>query len=97
MEGEWETNPTFPLVKVNAKRYKTIGVGYYNEKMEYIEEELTDFPARVFQHHLEILYGKDFMDWRVNFGDIEPIADESYSQFPKFFKVIINISYHYYY
>lgn len=27
------------------------------------------------------------MDWRINFGDIEPVADESFAQFPKFFKV----------
>jgi len=43
--------------KLKVKRYFSIKVSYYNLRGEYIETELIDFKAQVFQHEYDHLNG----------------------------------------
>ncbi|KRX10933.1 Peptide deformylase [Pseudocohnilembus persalinus] len=85
---EEEMNPCFPLLKVNTNRYQKIMLEYYDENFDTQQMELQDFDARIVQMQLDLLYGKDFLDWRVNHGEIFPVNDEALKQFPKFFQTI---------
>lgn len=54
------------MMRSKALRYDDIIVRYYNEEMEEVEEKMDGFKARILQHELDHLNGKDFIDWRVN-------------------------------
>jgi peptide deformylase len=53
---------SIPEVFAEIERPKTITVEYYNESGEKIEEELTDYTARIFQHENDHLNGILFTD-----------------------------------
>lgn len=51
-----------PGIHKKVRRPKRIQVRYQNETGETIEEELKDYPARVFQHEFDHLNGVLFVD-----------------------------------
>jgi peptide deformylase len=53
---------SIPEIFAEIERPKTITVEYYNENGEKIEEELTDYTARIFQHENDHLNGILFTD-----------------------------------
>ncbi|MDV0443685.1 Peptide deformylase [Methanocorpusculaceae archaeon Cs1] len=53
---------SIPGVHKKVRRPKRIMVRYQNETGETVEEELKDFPARVFQHEYDHLDGVLFVD-----------------------------------
>lgn len=53
---------SIPEIFAEIERPKTIKVEYYNENGEKIEEELTDYTARIFQHENDHLDGILFTD-----------------------------------
>ncbi|MGM0640762.1 MAG: peptide deformylase [Thermotogota bacterium] len=53
---------SIPEIFAEIERPKTIKVEYYNEYGEKIEEELTDYTARIFQHENDHLNGILFTD-----------------------------------
>jgi peptide deformylase len=53
---------SIPEIFAELERPKTIKVEYYNENGEKIEEELTDYTARIFQHENDHLNGILFTD-----------------------------------
>lgn len=62
VEKEWEGCLSIPGIRGLVPRYKTIKVGYYTRKEKYVETELDDFIARIFQHELDHLNGMVFLD-----------------------------------
>lgn len=63
-----------PGIHKKVRRPKRIQVRYQNETGETIEEELKDYPARVFQHEFDHLNGVLFVD------RITPIAHKLVSR-----------------
>ena len=53
---------SIPEIFAEIERPKTIKVEYYNENGEKIEQELTDYKARIFQHENDHLDGILFTD-----------------------------------
>lgn len=53
---------SIPEIFAEIERPRTITVEYFNENGEKIEEELTDYSARVFQHEFDHLNGILFTD-----------------------------------
>ena len=51
-----------PGIHKKVRRPKRIAVRYLNEAGETVEEELKDYPARVFQHEFDHLDGVLFVD-----------------------------------
>lgn len=68
-----EECPSLPLLVAQVERNKSILVQYMNLEGEYIEEELEDFPARVFQHEVDHLSGYLMTHFSVSFGRIHSI------------------------
>lgn len=53
---------SIPEIFADIERPKTIKVEYFNENGEKIEEELTDYTSRIFQHENDHLNGILFTD-----------------------------------
>ena len=68
-----EECPSLPLLVTQVERNKSVLVQYMNLEGEYIEEELEDFPARVFQHEVDHLSGYLMTHFSVSFGRIHSI------------------------
>lgn len=62
IEAEREGCLSLPEVWADVERYNYIIIKYSNIENEIIEEELTDLPARVFQHEYDHLIGVLFID-----------------------------------
>lgn len=54
---------SYPGLWLTIKRPTTITVSYQNEKGEYIVEELTGLPSRIFQHEYDHMLGLNFSDY----------------------------------
>ena len=54
---------SIPKVLVNVKRAKSIWVESLNEYNQTVQKQLTDLPARVFQHESDHLNGKLILDY----------------------------------
>lgn len=67
-----------------ARRPKKARVAYKTEDGQDVEEELSDFPARVFLHEVEHLAGLNFLNWEISLCDIEVSDPKLY-----FFKEVI--------
>lgn len=65
----WENCASFPAIKSRVKRPVAIKVDYYNEKFELENQELMGLGARVFQHEVDHLDGKNIMSFEVCQGD----------------------------
>jgi len=57
------------------KRPKGIKVSYLNDEGDEIEEDLFNFPARVFLHHLDGVNGRTMTHWRLSEGNLDMIDD----------------------
>jgi peptide deformylase len=55
------------------KRPLGIKVSYLTDEGDDIEEELYDFQARVFLHHMDSLNGRTMTHWRISEGNIDII------------------------
>lgn len=66
----FEFCPSLPNLFCQVERSKTIQVEYMNQEGDYIEEELSDFDARVFQHEFDHLSGFLMTNFSVSFGRI---------------------------
>lgn len=59
-----------------VKRPLGINVSYLNPQGDEIEEELSDFKARVFMHELDHINGRTMTHWRISEGNIDVIDEE---------------------
>ena len=66
----FENCPSLPYLNCQVERSKTIQVEYMNLDGDYVEEELSDFDARVFQHEFDHLSGFLMTNFSVSFGRI---------------------------
>jgi peptide deformylase len=62
MVKDWEGCLSIPGIRGLVPRYHSILVEYWDRQGKYQQEELTDFPARIFQHELDHLDGIVFLD-----------------------------------
>ncbi len=62
MEKGWEGCLSVPGIRGLVPRYKQIEVDYIGRDGTHHQEILTDFVARIFQHELDHLDGKVFLD-----------------------------------
>lgn len=58
----WEGCLSVPGIRGLVPRYKTIEVEYTGRDGQQYQQTLTDFVARIFQHELDHLDGKVFLD-----------------------------------
>lgn len=66
----WETCGSFQRMKARIIRPISLTVDYYNEKFELESETLEGFDAKVFQHELDHLEGRNIMNLEKNNMDI---------------------------
>jgi len=62
MEKDWEGCLSVPAMRGNVPRHTSIEVSYYTEDNQLIQTKLSGFLARIFQHELDHLDGKLFID-----------------------------------
>jgi len=62
MEKGWEGCLSVPAMRGNLPRNTSIKVSYYTEENQLVETEFNGFLARIFQHELDHLDGKLFID-----------------------------------
>lgn len=62
MEKGWEGCLSVPQIRGNVPRYTSIKVRYFTEQNQLIETQFDGFLARIFQHELDHLDGKLFID-----------------------------------
>jgi peptide deformylase len=62
MEKGWEGCLSVPQIRGNVPRYTSIKVRYFTEQNELSETQFDGFLARIFQHELDHLNGKLFID-----------------------------------
>lgn len=66
----WEGCLSVPGIRGLVPRYQTIEVTYQNRQGQPQRQVLTDFVARIFQHELDHLAGKVFLDRVENTHDL---------------------------
>jgi peptide deformylase len=59
---DWEGCLSIPGLRGNVPRYRTIRVRYQTREGAGVEQELSDFVARIFQHEIDHLEGLLFVD-----------------------------------
>jgi peptide deformylase len=59
---DWEGCLSIPGLRGNVPRHRSIRVRYQTREGAEIEQELSDFVARIFQHELDHLQGLLFLD-----------------------------------
>lgn len=69
-EFAWETCGSFYAVKSRIRRPVSLKVDFYNDKLEVETETFEGFGARVFQHEMDHLNGKNIMNLEKNQGDM---------------------------
>jgi peptide deformylase len=74
----WEGCLSVPGVRGLVPRHRTIEVEYLTRNQELVQQELTDFVARIFQHELDHLDGILFPDRVLNYTDL--ITEEEYQK-----------------
>jgi peptide deformylase len=75
-EKDWEGCLSIPGIRALVPRYKAIKVQYTDEHGNPIEKILEDFVARVFQHEIDHLEGKVYLD-RVE-SPVDIISESEY-------------------
>lgn len=56
-------------MRFEVPRYHTIQVQYKNQDKKVMTEQFSGFSARVFQHNIDLLYGRVPLNWRISFGN----------------------------
>ncbi|MGF1541446.1 MAG: peptide deformylase [Pleurocapsa sp.] len=72
---DWEGCLSIPGIRGLVPRYQQIEVEYTNKDGQLQHQILTDFVARIFQHELDHLDGKLFIDRIINEEDIYTEAE----------------------
>lgn len=62
LHKDWEGCLSVPGIRALVPRYQAISVNYQNLQGEFCQTQLTDFPARVFQHEFDHLIGLVYLD-----------------------------------
>jgi peptide deformylase len=75
-EKDWEGCLSVPGIRALVPRYKEIKVRYDDEQGDKIEAKLQGFIARIFQHEVDHLEGKVYLDRVENSHDI--ISESEY-------------------
>ncbi len=75
---DWEGCLSIPGIRALVPRYPYIRVNYLDEQGLNHSLELTDFPARVFQHEYDHLLGMVYLDRGENNRDI--VAESVYQE-----------------
>jgi len=75
-ELQWEECPSLPNITANVLRHTSIKVRYMDQYAQYCEEEFSGFPARIFQHELDHLWGFTLANFSVNEGNLS-LKDKS--------------------
>lgn len=73
---DWEGCLSIPGIRALVPRYRAIAVEYTDRTGKVQKQELTDFVARIFQHELDHLNGRVFLDRVENTFDI--VTEQEY-------------------
>lgn len=73
---DWEGCLSVPGIRGLVPRHSTIAIAYCDRQGKLQKQQLTDFVARIFQHELDHLDGKVFLDRLETTQDI--ITDQEY-------------------
>lgn len=77
-EKDWEGCLSIPGIRALVPRYQEIRVHYTNQQGGLVEMELSGFLARIFQHEVDHLEGKTYLDRVKNNADI--FAESEYAK-----------------
>jgi peptide deformylase len=77
-EKDWEGCLSIPGIRALVPRYKAIQAQYIDQQGNFVEQMLEDFVARVFQHEVDHLEGKVYLDRVESTADI--ISESEYSK-----------------
>jgi len=69
-EKDWEGCLSIPSIRALVPRYRRISIRYTNQQGETVASELEGFVARVFQHEIDHLDGRVYLDRVENNQDI---------------------------
>lgn len=69
-EKDWEGCLSVPGIRALVPRYLDIRICYIDQQGDSVEAELSGFVARIFQHELDHLDGKTYLDRVENNTDI---------------------------
>jgi peptide deformylase len=75
-EKDWEGCLSIPGIRALVPRYKAIQAQYIDQQGNFVEQMLEDFVARVFQHEVDHLEGKIYLDRVESTADI--ISESEY-------------------
>ena len=75
---DWEGCVSIPGIRGLVPRHKTIKVKYQTRDGEEVENEFSDFIARIFQHELDHLDGTVFLD-RME-SSLEIVTEKEYQR-----------------
>lgn len=77
-EKDWEGCLSIPGIRGLVPRHKWVNVKYMTRKGEEVENEFSDFVARIFQHELDHLDGIVFLDRMESSNEI--ITEKEYGK-----------------
>lgn len=69
-EKDWEGCLSIPGIRALVPRYRDITIHYTDQQGGSVETQLTGFVARIFQHEVDHLEGKTYLDRVENNADI---------------------------
>lgn len=69
-EKDWEGCLSIPGIRALVPRYQEIVIRYTDQQGEPVETQLSGFVARIFQHEVDHLEGKTYLDRVENNTDI---------------------------
>ncbi|MBL6986240.1 MAG: peptide deformylase [Methylobacter sp.] len=69
-EKDWEGCLSIPGIRALVPRYRGIMIHYIDQQGDFVEVELSGFVARIFQHEVDHLEGKTYLDRVENNMDI---------------------------
>lgn len=75
VEIDKELSLSSPGFLCHIKRYEEIKVSYHDNQMKEHTRDMFGWEARVFQHFLDQLKGKNILDWRINHGNFEILKE----------------------
>ena len=80
MDSGNEECPSLPNVKATVSRFTTVPVLYQTETGARVSTTLSGFPARVFQHELDHMYGLSLLTFTISDGELELIEPRDQSK-----------------
>ena len=69
-EKDWEGCLSIPGIRALVPRYQEIMIRYTDQQGDMVESQLSGFVARIFQHEIDHLEGKTYLDRVENNADI---------------------------